>query len=100
MPFWRIYHPPGLYTDAEKETFAASITNDVYYTIPPFWVDVAFFEISSNNLFVGGKPSAEKFIRIVIDHIAVHHIGGNMSKEHTLAIKNRMEAAMKPFVAE
>jgi phenylpyruvate tautomerase PptA (4-oxalocrotonate tautomerase family) len=100
MPFWRIYHPPGFYTDDEKLAFASSITNDVYYTIPPFWVDVVFFEAPSNNFYVGGKASEDKFVRVAIDHIARHHAGGNASEEDKVSIKNRIEAAMKSFVAD
>jgi hypothetical protein len=95
MPFWKFFTPPGLWPAETKQAIAQAITSQVYYTIPPFWADVLFIEVSPQNLLVGGKPCNGEFVRIEIDHIAKHHRDSATDRE---AIKARIEKAIKPFV--
>jgi phenylpyruvate tautomerase PptA (4-oxalocrotonate tautomerase family) len=107
MPMWQIYHPPGVFEDAEsKAALAASITK--IYTnprvnLPPFYVCVHFHTLQASNVYVGGvskdassSSSSDKlFIRIVIKHIAIR-------LEHDTEIYRRttsmIDAALKPHV--
>lgn len=70
MPLWSIYHTPGIFTEEEKHGLAARIT-DHYHEVglPRFYVVVAYHELTSDNLFVGGEPTPVG-VRVVIDHIA------------------------------
>ncbi|MEJ7928207.1 tautomerase family protein, partial [Sphingobium sp. AN641] len=70
MPFWRIYHPAGAYSEDEKQAISEAVTS--LYTnipIPKFYVVCLFEEVQAGNLFVGGRKH-EKFVRVHIDHIA------------------------------
>ncbi|THW99609.1 hypothetical protein D6D13_10033 [Aureobasidium pullulans] len=76
MPLWQIYHPPGVFEDAEtKAALAADITK--LYTsvgLPAFYVVVHFNTISPTNVYVGGiskDQTPKPFIRIIIKHIAI-----------------------------
>jgi phenylpyruvate tautomerase PptA (4-oxalocrotonate tautomerase family) len=81
MPMWQIYHPPGVFEDAEsKAALAADITK--MYTnprvnLPAFYVVVHFNTLQPSNVYVGGVSKASSsasdkpFIRIVIKHIAI-----------------------------
>ncbi|KAJ5722648.1 hypothetical protein N7488_000683 [Penicillium malachiteum] len=77
MPLWQIYHPHGtLEDDASRQAFAQDITT--MYTemgLPAFYVVVHFFQMNDKDVFVGGKfrkLDQTPFIRIVINHIAIH----------------------------
>ncbi|NMD55637.1 MULTISPECIES: tautomerase family protein [Tsukamurella] len=72
MPLWNIHHTPGVFTSAEKESLAATIT-DRYAAIglPRFYVVVLFHEVAPQDFFIGGA-SAPTAVRIAIDHIARH----------------------------
>jgi len=77
MPLWNIYCTEGTYNSAQKQAFAAAIT-DIYtsevgglpeMTMPRFYVVVVFHDVPKGSLFVGGVPRND-FVRISIDHIA------------------------------
>ncbi|AEF40636.1 tautomerase family protein [Hoyosella subflava] len=71
MPMWKIYVPAGAYTKEQRKAFAESIT-EVYVNfadLPRFYVVVAFHELPSDTIWVGGDE-ANDFVRITVDHIA------------------------------
>lgn len=70
MPLWQIYHPVGVFSDRDKQDFAADITK--HYAgvgLPEFYVVVHFHELAQADFLVGGKPSANT-VRIVVSHLA------------------------------
>src|SRR3990167_1827464 len=68
MPLWKIYHPVGAFTAAEKQQLSERITG-LYSRLPKFYVGVVFQEVATDSFFIGGQPAA-KFVRIWVDHIA------------------------------
>lgn len=69
MPLWKIYHPANSFSDADKAAIAEQVT-DLYGSIMPrFYVGVIFQTIAPDNFYLGGKAS-DRFVRIVIEHIA------------------------------
>src|ERR1044072_5974806 len=68
MPLWKIYHPVGAFTPADKQGLSQAITA-LYARLPKFYVGVVFQEVAADSFYVGGEP-ATKFVRIWVDHIA------------------------------
>jgi phenylpyruvate tautomerase PptA (4-oxalocrotonate tautomerase family) len=68
MPLWKIYHPVGTFSAADKQAIAQRITS-IYKALPKFYVGVVFQEIPKDSFFIGGEP-ADDFVRIWVDHIA------------------------------
>jgi phenylpyruvate tautomerase PptA (4-oxalocrotonate tautomerase family) len=68
VPLWKIYHPVGAFTPADKQGLAQAITG-LYRILPKFYVGVVFQEVAPDSFFIGGEP-ATKFVRIWVDHIA------------------------------
>jgi len=70
MPLWKIYHPAGAYTAADKKQLSQSITK-LYMgvPIPAFYVVTIFEELAKDVCFVGGEEH-HKFVRFKIDQIA------------------------------
>ena len=70
MPLWHIYCPEKAYSAEDKCAFATHIT-DLYSEVglPPFYVSVAFHELSRDSFFIGGKQTNDS-VRIWIDYIA------------------------------
>jgi phenylpyruvate tautomerase PptA (4-oxalocrotonate tautomerase family) len=68
MPLWKIYHPAGKFSPADKQAIAQRITS-IYKVLPKFYVGVVFQEIPKDSFYVGGEP-ADDFVRIWVDHIA------------------------------
>jgi phenylpyruvate tautomerase PptA (4-oxalocrotonate tautomerase family) len=72
MPLWTIHHTPGYFTAEDKHDLASRITDHYEQAgLPRFYVVVIFNETRSEDLYVGGEPTAVG-LRIVIDHIARH----------------------------
>lgn len=72
MPLWRIYSSPGTFDPTQKAALVSSIVP--MYTpagLPAFYVVIVFHDIPSDSFFVSGQPQ-KNFVRIVIDHLAVH----------------------------
>ena len=44
MPLWKIYHPFGTFSAADKQAIAQRITS-IYKALPKFYVGVVFREI-------------------------------------------------------
>ena len=75
MPMWHIYCPVDAYTALDKQALATAVT-DLYAAepsprLPRFYVSVVFQELPADCFFIGGEPR-NNFVRIWIDHIAVH----------------------------
>ena len=68
MPLWKIYHPVGAFTPADKQQLSERITA-LYSRLPKFYVGVVFQEVAEDSFFIGGQP-AGNFVRIWVDHIA------------------------------
>jgi len=70
MPLHRIFHPPSAFSSADKQALSERITT--LYTdvgLPAFYVVVLFTPIEKDSFYVGGK-STDKFVRIVVQHLA------------------------------
>ncbi|KAJ5662224.1 uncharacterized protein N7477_009840 [Penicillium maclennaniae] len=100
MPLWQIYHPAGIFEDvASKEAFAKDITQ--MYTelgLPAFYVVANFIPVPKGEIFVGGKiPTERPFIRLVINHVAIHAPNEDAAYRGTTS---RIDKILKPHVAE
>lgn len=70
MPVWNIKHSPNVFSTAEKEQLAKSITRlYISYELPAFYVEVHFIESAPGNLFIGGEQPL-KFAAVAINHVA------------------------------
>jgi len=99
MPLWLVFHPPEAFiTDEAKQALSKDITEVYTFRgLPAFYVDVIFIVLPRSDIFVGGKPKADKpFIRISIDNIAVHTEG---VAEAQKSLTSRIDAALKPHIA-
>ncbi|HEY8616413.1 tautomerase family protein [Phenylobacterium sp.] len=95
MPLWTIYHPPGAFSDVDKAELAEKIT-DVYGAVMPrFYVGVVFQPLEPRNFYVGGKP-ADRFVRIVMEHIARSF----PSLEASRRFIDRINAVLAPYIAD
>lgn len=99
MPLWQIFHPEGTFTNPEsKQALAGDITS--MYTsfgLPAFYVVVNFIAQPAHNTYVGGKNPPQPFIRLVVDHVAVHQ-GEDEARMQRLTA--RVDAALKPHIAD
>lgn len=69
MPLWTVYHPPGAFSDEDKQQLASEITAIYAPYMPRFFVGIVFQPTQPSNFYVGGQP-AERFVRFVLEHIA------------------------------
>jgi phenylpyruvate tautomerase PptA (4-oxalocrotonate tautomerase family) len=69
MPLWKIYHPPGVYSQDDRKAIAQAITSVYGRVMPKFYVGVVFQEVTADNFYIGGEPHP-RFVRIRVDHIA------------------------------
>jgi phenylpyruvate tautomerase PptA (4-oxalocrotonate tautomerase family) len=96
MSLHRIYHPPDAFSAKDKRELAESIT--ALYTamgLPECYVDVIFVAIEKDSFFVGGEAK-NKFIRIVIQHLAIQLQNDQIKK----TIIEKYEKAISPFIKE
>ncbi|MDT2006606.1 hypothetical protein FXW78_21845 [Rhodococcus opacus] len=93
MPFWRIHHPVGAYTDQDKEDFAKAITARYAAEMPAFYCDVFFYEVEKRNAFRGGEAS-DNFVRIQVEHIA-RAIDGKVMQEF---IMDMLTETIRPWL--
>ncbi|OQV13679.1 hypothetical protein BV898_12073 [Hypsibius exemplaris] len=97
MPLHRIFHHPSAFTQAEKQSLTERITE--IYTggagLPPFYVVVLFISVNTEDFFVGGKTT-DKFVRIVVQHLARQI----PNKEGKKAFSDKYEAAIAPFIKD
>ncbi|MCP9626543.1 tautomerase family protein [Rhodopseudomonas palustris] len=68
MPLWKIYHPPGSFSAADKKALSERIT-ECYRGLPKFYVIVVFQEVAADSFYKGGE-AVNNFVRIWVDHIA------------------------------
>ncbi|KAB8069649.1 putative oxalocrotonate tautomerase [Aspergillus leporis] len=101
MPLWLIFHPIGTFEDdASKQALTEDITK--MYTdvgLPAFYVVANFMKLPVNDTWVGGKVKKDRpFIRVVIEHIAIH-----LPADNDAAYKrttSRIDQILKPHVAD
>ncbi|KAK6615323.1 hypothetical protein ACHAPC_000410 [Botrytis cinerea] len=98
MPLWIIHHPKHVFDDENsKKSLSQDITK--LYTdvgLPAFYVVIVFTEVSDVNMYVGGDQATTPFIRISIDHIAVHMEGPKVHVEWT----SKVDGALKPHIED
>ncbi|KAK3369401.1 putative oxalocrotonate tautomerase [Lasiosphaeria ovina] len=99
MPLWVIYHPEGSFpTPESKQALAAAITaNYTRIGLPAFYVIVEFVTLPSTSIFVGGKNHDKPYVRIAIDHVAVHRVG---DPDREAKMVNNIDAILKPHIAD
>ncbi len=102
MPHWLVFHPPEVFATLESKQALAEDITPIYTSVglPAFYVVVNFIAVPKSNTFVGGKPKTESekpFVRITVDHIAVHLEG---DAERHKSVTERIEAALKPHIAD
>lgn len=90
MPLWKIYHPVGAYTPADKQALSAAATALYARFMPAFYVGVIFQEIAEDSMYVGGKPT-NRFVRLWIDHIARAFPDAESSRRFITAINQTLE---------
>jgi phenylpyruvate tautomerase PptA (4-oxalocrotonate tautomerase family) len=99
MPLWHIYCPADAYTAPDKQALASAVT-DLYAgepsRLPRFYVSVVFQELPADCFFIGGEPR-NNFVRIWINHIAVHMEGDTTRHD---SFMRRMHAAIGPWVRD
>lgn len=100
MPMWHIYCPADAYTADDKKALATSVT-DLYAAepsprLPRFYVSLVFQELPADCFYIGGEPR-NNFVRIWIDHIAVHM---HTDTERHNSFMRRMHAAIGPWVSD
>ncbi|MCA3725920.1 MAG: tautomerase family protein [Phenylobacterium sp.] len=95
MPLWKIYHPPGAFSETDKAELAESITAVYGAVMPRFYVGIIFEPVDPTQFFVGGKPAGQ-FVRIVMEHIARSF----PSLEASRRFIDRINAILKPYVAD
>ncbi|KAL0930529.1 uncharacterized protein CTRU02_214604 [Colletotrichum truncatum] len=99
MPLWVIYHTPETFVDnASRQAFAKDITT--MYTgigLPAFYVIVNFVPMPTGTMWKGGELPDKPFIRISVEHIAVHLENDIEQYHHTTGV---MEKIMKPHIAD
>jgi hypothetical protein len=99
MPLWLVYHPEGTFTTTgSKQALAADITS--IYTaggLPAFYVVVSFIPLSAGSCFVGGQAPSKPFIRLTVDHLAVHFVD---DKARALRMITKIDQVLKPHIAD
>lgn len=100
MPLWLIYHSDDTLTDEESK---AALSEDItkFYTnlgLPAFYVVVQFIKLDGKDMWVGGKPRVNHpFVRITIDHIAIHVPDDDAVYHRTTA---GIDQILKPHIAD
>jgi len=103
MPLWLVYHTPETFSTPESKQALAEDVTKIYTSVglPAFYVVVNFVSIPNGSIFVGGKPSGsttgKPFVRIAIDHIAVHQNGDPNQYARVAGV---IEAKLGPHIAE
>lgn len=93
MPLWKIYHPAGAFSTADKQAIAAGITQ-IYRALPDFYVGVVFEEVAQDSFYVGGEP-VNDFVRIWVDHIARTFKDENLKTKFLQAVNRTLD----PYIA-
>ncbi|KAI8942076.1 hypothetical protein NX059_000175 [Plenodomus lindquistii] len=103
MPLWNIFHSDGTFEDeASQAALTADITS--FYTsklgLPAFYVVVNFIRMANqNSIWVGGKKITKEkpFVRMVIEHIAVHTDNNETAYKRTA---DGIDRVLKPHIAD
>lgn len=94
MPLIRMYLARDILSPGEKQALSAKLTR-MYSSVglPSFYVNVLFLETSPDCTYVGGEPQ-ERFVRICIEHIALHF----PSDEHKRAYMEGLDKILLRFL--
>ncbi|MHB8531173.1 MAG: tautomerase family protein [Solirubrobacteraceae bacterium] len=97
MPLWQIYTPEHAYSKEDKQEIAEAITSfyDKVVHLPRFYVVVIFEERPADTIWVGGE-AANRFVRIVVDHIA-RHTSNEAERDFAMAA---LEKLLAPYVKD
>ncbi|SCV54073.1 uncharacterized protein FFB14_13459 [Fusarium fujikuroi] len=69
--------------------------------LPAFYVVVQFIPLPAGHVFVGGEARDEKpFVRLVIQHMAVHSHEGVHMEDFPKQFSDYINATIKPFIAD
>lgn len=101
MPLWNIYHTASIFETHEiRDNIAKGITK--LYTnggLPDFYVVVQFIPLSASNIFVGGETRDKNpFVRLVVQHMAVHRHEG--VDNFPARFSESINKVLRPFIAE
>ena len=96
MPYHRIYHTTGTFTEEHKEEMVKKITA-LYVSagLPAFYVVVNFIEIPEKSFFVGGKRS-KQLVRVIAQHLA-RQLAWDIQKQRFM---EAYEAILAPFIID
>ncbi|MCJ1381498.1 hypothetical protein MMC17_004609 [Xylographa soralifera] len=100
MPLWRIYSNPSTFTSAQKAALVADIVPlYVGAGLPGFFVNVLFIAVDDESFYVSGK-STKNFVRISIEHIAIHlpRIENDVGKSR-VRLCDMIDMILKPHIA-
>ncbi|KAF9874715.1 major royal jelly protein [Colletotrichum karsti] len=99
MPLWLVYHTPDTFVDVEsRRAFVKDIT--AMYTsigLPAFYVIVNFLPMSAGSMWKGNEIPEKPFVRLSMDHIAVHL---ENDVDNYRATCDALEKLMKPHIAD
>lgn len=104
MPLWEIFHSVAAFAEPHAKAWLAGNITELYVAVglPAFYVNVFFHELSGKNLFLGGIPAATSdnssltlerpFVRLSIQHIAVHNLGRDEAVKSLVARLDKVSA--------
>lgn len=69
MPLHRIFVPPNLYSEEDKQAIATVITEKVYGPLPSFYVVVIFITVEKGDYYVGAEKR-DNFVRFAVENMA------------------------------
>lgn len=95
MPLWKVYHPVGAFSRADKEAFSEAVTALYGRVMPRFYVGVVFQEVAEDSFYVGGK-ARNNFVRLWIDHIA----RAFSSDDARTSFVNKVNEIIAPWISE
>lgn len=101
MPLWNIFHTSSIFTSEATRTELASAITKLYTDggLPDFYVVVQFIPLPPTNVFVGAKTrDSRPFVRLVVEHIAVHRHEG--SDGFPARFSDKIDEALKPFIKD
>lgn len=106
MPLWEIFHSVAAFAEPHAKAWLAGNITELYVAVglPRFYVNVFFHELPGENLFLGGIPAATSgnssltlerpFVRLSIQHIAIHNIGRDEAVKSLVARLDKVSAVL------
>jgi hypothetical protein len=96
MPKWVFHHTKGAFTREDKQKIAEGASK-IYttYGLPAFYAHVHFFELGSDDIWNGGKPS-QSFTTISIYHAAANARNDEEGERFLKALDDVVRPVLKP----